>query len=137
MFMGGAVSVDQPRRVAGIDWFQEEAPTAAQIERALANGSVDVVVAHEGLPDTPLVSTYSGHIPPEIAAHAHRVRELMGGIADALRPQIWAHGHWHHRMTARRNDTVVQCLHESRGPFRDTSLICDLETLETRPLTGG
>lgn len=136
MFMGGAVSVDRPRRVAGIDWFQEEAPTVAQIERALANGPVDVVVAHEGLPDTPLVSTYGGYIPPEIAAHADRVRGLMGGIADALRPEIWVHGHWHHRMSARRNGTVVECLDESRGPFRDTSLICDLGTLETRPLDG-
>lgn len=134
LFMGGAVSVDQPRRVAGIDWFPEEAPTSAQIERALAAGSVDVVVAHEGLPDTPLVSSYQSHIPPEIVAHADRVRQAMGEIADALRPAIWAHGHWHHRMTAQRSDTVAECLHESRGPFDQTALLCDLTTLETTPL---
>jgi hypothetical protein len=134
MFMGGAVSVDQPRRTPGIDWFPTEIPTPAEVARAVGAGPVDIVAAHEGLPGTPLVSTYRSFIPPEIVELADRVRSQMGDIADAVSPDLWVHGHWHHRMSAVRGSTRVECLHESRGPFEETMMVCSLDTLETRTI---
>lgn len=135
MFMGGAVSVDQPHRTAGVNWFPEEVPSTDEIERALRAGAVDIVIAHEGLPDTPLVSTYTSFIPPEILARADALRVRMGEVADRVTPSIWVHGHWHHRMSASRQGVRVECLDESGGPFSDTLLLCDLETLETSPIS--
>jgi hypothetical protein len=131
LFMGGAVSVDQPRRTPGVDWFPGEIPTVADFERASRSGAVDLVIAHEGLPGTPLVSNYNAYIPPEVVELADGVRSAMGAIADELAPSVWAHGHWHHRMSAMRGPTRVECLHESRGPFSETVLACDLETMQT------
>lgn len=134
LFMGGAVSVDQARRTAGLDWFPREVPNAAEIDRAMQAGPVDIVVAHEGLPGTPLVSNYRSFIAPEVAALAGRVRDRMGDIADHLEPSLWVHGHWHHRMSATRGPTRVECLHESRGPFQEAVIACRLDTLETTPV---
>ena len=134
LFMGGAVSVDQPRRTPGFDWFPQEIPSDRDFERAHSVGPVDVVIAHEGLPDTPLQSTYRAFIPPEIVELADNVRTKMGELADHLSPDLWVHGHWHHRMSAIRNGVRIELLHESRGPFHETSVICDLETLELAEL---
>ena len=101
----------------------------------MSSGPVDIVVAHEGLPGTPLVSNYRSFIPPEIVEVADRVRAQMGEIADRLEPELWVHGHWHHRMSAVRGTTRVECLNESRGPFEETVLACRLDTLETLPVT--
>jgi hypothetical protein len=129
--MGGAVSIDQPRRTPGFDWFPSEIPHEKDYRRALDAGHVDVVIAHEGLPDTPLESTYTAFIPPEILELADGVRSRMGELADALQPKYWFHGHWHRRMSAVRNGTRVELLNESRGPFEEALLVLDLETLET------
>jgi hypothetical protein len=134
LFMGGAVSVDRLRRTPGFDWFPEEIPTEAQFDRAGSAGQVDVVVAHEGLPGTPLRSGYTAFIPPEIVELADDVRTRMGRLADTVKPELWVHGHWHHRMTAQRGATRVELLHESRGPFEETAVLCDLETMGIGPL---
>ena len=134
LFMGGAVSIDQPRRTPGFDWFPQEIPHEKDFSRARASQRVDVVIAHEGLPDTPLVSTYRAFIPPEILELADGVRTRMGELAETLQPRLWFHGHWHHRMSAMRGSVQVELLHESRGPFEETALVLDLETLTTSSL---
>lgn len=134
LFMGGAVSVDQSRRTPGFDWFPQEIPTNEDFERASRSGPIDVVVAHEGLPGTPLRSTYKSFIPPEIVELADDVRARMGDLADRLQPQLWVHGHWHHRMSTVRNGVRVELLNESRGPFNETAVTCDLTTLELQEL---
>lgn len=134
LFMGGAVSIDQPRRTPGFDWFPQEIPQDHDFERALAADPVDVVVAHEGLPGTPLKSTYTAFIPPEILELADTVRGRMGELAEALSPALWIHGHWHHRMSTDRAGVRVELLNESRGPFEETAIVLDLETLATSPI---
>ena len=134
LFIGGAVSIDQPRRTPGFDWFPQEIPHEKDLERAMAASAVDVVIAHEGLPDTPLRSTYTDYIPPEILELADTVRGRMGELADALRPALWIHGHWHHRMSAERHGVRVELLNESRGPFEETAIVLDLETLASGPI---
>jgi hypothetical protein len=131
LFVGGAVSVDKPRRTPGVDWFEEETPTAAQLARAASLPDIDIVVAHEGLPDTPLRSTYTGVIPHDLLARADALRNQMGSVADVLAPALWVHGHWHHRMSATRGPTAVECLNESRGPWAETVLACELESIAT------
>lgn len=131
LFMGGAVSIDQPRRTPGFDWFPAEIPDEEDFARARSAGPVDVVIAHEGLPDTPLRSTYREYIPPEILELADSVRDRMGALADVLSPALWMHGHWHHRMSAERNGVRVELLNESRGPFEETSIVLDLDSLST------
>jgi Calcineurin-like phosphoesterase len=127
LFFGGAASVDRYRRSAGVDWFEAEMPGEAAWSRAEAAGRVDVVVAHEGLPDTPLVSTYRGTIPPEILTASATMRARLGRLAERIEPAVWVHGHWHHRMTAQRGATRVECLAESRAAPEDTVLAYDLD----------
>jgi hypothetical protein len=131
LFIGGAVSVDKPRRIAGVDWFEEETPSPEQLGRAATRQDIDIVVAHEGLPDTPLRSTFTDPIPEVLLTRADWLRREMGVIADTLNPSLWVHGHWHHRMSAVRGATRVECLNESRGPKHESVLACDLDTLST------
>ena len=46
---GGAASVDFEWRSPGHDWRVAEAPTAVQVEMAVAGGPVDVMLTHEAV----------------------------------------------------------------------------------------
>jgi len=98
--LGGAVSMDQQRRKAGVDWWAGESLTEADVERAAAGGPADVMVCHDA-PAGPAIPD-SREIQPsaEILAKAAQHREAIRTVLYATRPAALWHGHFHVRHTA-------------------------------------
>lgn len=105
---GGAVSVDQKRRVAGVDWFAEEAVDDATIARIIAQGPADLLLTHDAplgarcfvstgevgrLETPPKHPDVSESICLDVSMHQRRILTLLEGVeASTL-----VHGHHHVR----------------------------------------
>jgi hypothetical protein len=100
---GGAASPDQARRVVGKDWWPTEEPTEADASRALAGGSVDVMLTHEAIDlGTRLVddviSRPNRRLFDEEGLNAsRRSRALVTDTWKKLAPTRLFHGHMHVR----------------------------------------
>jgi hypothetical protein len=104
MAVGGAVSVDKHMRKAGVSWWPGEELTDGQVEYACRDDdtAVDVVFAHDcpvGV-DIPGVGRDLKHgntngWPWDVLLEAERHRRKLRRICDAVRPQLYFHGHYH------------------------------------------
>jgi predicted phosphodiesterase len=95
--VGGAVSVDQAHRTLGVDWFDDEALSFADVNRCIDGGPADVIIAHdcpEGVPDIVPATNWS---KGDVYSAANRRAVLA--IVEATRPVILFHGHHHVRYT--------------------------------------
>lgn len=100
LWMGGAVSVDKPHRTPWLDWFPTEVPNFVQWDRAMAQGWVDIIVAH----DAPLEAELKGGFPehmirPDLLQAGHQMRKGLSELVEATTPALYVHGHWHRRAT--------------------------------------
>jgi hypothetical protein len=129
LFFGGAVSVDQDSRISGWTWFADEIPSPKAWQRARNAGEVDVVVAHDTVPEMPVQGLPTFAVPWSARRRASEHRKKLRSLSQALSPAWWIHGHWHHRSSARLWGTRFESLGHDRGPFDSTFLILDLETL--------
>lgn len=101
--LGGAPSVDYPRRIAGKTWFPYEALTDDDVARVAAGGPGDVMLTHDApAPATPAVerivdgdhgSTWTRKGLDYAAAGRTQVTRAF----QAVRPRLLAHGHYHVR----------------------------------------
>lgn len=96
--LGGAPSIDRGSRVEGQTWWPDEGLDPVIAERAIAEGSVDIVISH----DAPLGAKTPFGMPVgfagwefEFKARAHRA--VLRGVLDRLSPARWVHGHYHFR----------------------------------------
>jgi predicted phosphodiesterase len=98
--MGGAHSVDRPWRKAGADWWPGETITAEQAAAAIAGGPADVLVSHDCPAGVviPGVDDRGDDLAPfpfvELLRSAEH-RQLLRTVADAARPRVIVHGHYH------------------------------------------
>jgi hypothetical protein len=123
--LGGAHSVDRPWREPGVSWWREETVTEADLNRAVAGGPADVLVAHDcpaGVEIPGLAE--SAHLWPAeelVAAEGHRRR--LRAVVDLVRPSSVWHGHFHRRYSATTN--------LGYGPVSVHGLDCDESTLDS------
>lgn len=99
--LGGATSLDRPWRTAGVDWWPDEELTRADLARAIGGGACDVMLTHDApsgidVPGLPPTSTWQ---PAEVE-RAHRHRDLLREVVDAVQPKGLVHGHFHSRYDA-------------------------------------
>lgn len=95
--LGGATSIDKYLRTAGISWWEEELPTADDLDEGLRNlahydNKVDVVVTHScderALYYLPMRTPYNYFKPyPE--------NVLLNTIEERVEYQQWYFGHYH------------------------------------------
>ncbi len=130
LFFGGAVSVDQDSRVTGWTWFANEIPDQTQWDRAHGAGRVDVVVAHDTVPEMPVRGLPPLSIPWSARRRASEHRKRLRELCKANQPVWWFHGHFHQRSSARLWGTRFESLGHDRGEFEDSYLVLDLVTLE-------
>lgn len=98
--LGGAVSMDQQWRTAGVDWWPGESLTPLDVRAAIAGGPVDVMVCHDA-PAGPVIPDSREVEPPAgLVEQARLHREAIRSVVDATRPAAVFHGHWHVRHTA-------------------------------------
>lgn len=128
--LGGAASVDRQWRSEGHSWWREEYVTARQVTDAVAGGSVDIMLCHDGPWSTPhLRARYTQGWPDHDVARSNlnrkRIERAMVGTAAAT---IF-HGHYHDRYSqtfdlagAPRN---VHGLGSNDGPAHANIVIVD------------
>lgn len=97
--LGGAHSVDRPRRTLGVSWWPQETITTGQALETMADGPADILVAH----DCPAGVTIPGiddrtGPPPFPASEIRRTdehRHLLRAVVDRVQPRWIFHGHYH------------------------------------------
>lgn len=114
--VGGAVSIDQNRRLIGTSWFQEETSNWAQQNRVLDAGKADVVVAHDvpGAADIPMAR----RIPTDVETPADAHRAFLDAVLSTAQPELWLAGHYHHRYTTQVGRTKIEVLAGHREPLK-------------------
>ena len=129
--LGGAVSVDRERRMPGVSWWPQEAPTQADVNR-LGDDPLDVLLTHD-VPwgCAPLKSGISG-IPDYLVAEADDVRRLLRQAVNRTRPRLVFAGHWHQRRIGTiehpgGSTTTTHVLDEQYTP--GNAAVLDLATL--------
>lgn len=132
LFFGGAVSIDQDSRLTGWTWFANEIPSETAWRRALRAGDVDVVVAHDTVPGMPVKGAPPLSIPASARRRAREHRKRLRTLRDTLAPDLWVHGHWHHRATATIDGTRFESLGHDRGPIEESFVVVDLATRAVR-----
>lgn len=96
--LGGAYSIDQQWRSQGKDWWPEEEVHPSDVERLIARGPIDVLLAH----DAPICVAgldSQFHIPDVTVQRANLSRQLLQDALEALKPRQVFCGHWHQRRT--------------------------------------
>lgn len=100
---GGAASPDQGKRIEGRDWWPQEEPTTADAHRALAGGTIDVMLAHEGVDGgtrlvDEVIARPNRRLFDEVGLSAsRRSRFLVTAVWSELAPARLFHGHFHVR----------------------------------------
>lgn len=130
LFFGGAVSIDQDSRISGWTWFANEIPSNGQWARAAAVGNVDVVIAHDTVPDMPVKGLPPLSIPWSARKRAAEHRRRLRTLCRDLEPSWWFHGHFHQRSSAVFWGTRFESLGHDRGDFEASYVVFDLDALE-------
>ena len=108
---GGAASPDQEKRIEGKDWWRNEEPTEADGARAIAGGSVDVMLTHEAVDGgTRLVDDVISRPNKRLfdragLAASQRSRALVTHVWSELAPARLFHGHMHIRDEGHLSDS--------------------------------
>ncbi len=126
--LGGAYSIDMDARVAGKNWFPEEAPSFEDAHRAIRAGPADVLLSH----DYPEVGYQLPSMPGLDEKHekaSRAVQSLLAEVVEAIEPELVVHGHWHRRYSIERGGVAIEgldCDNTAGGV-----IVLDIETLET------
>lgn len=125
MSFGGAFSIDYEWRVRGVSWFEEEEPSDAEINRAIEQGPVDVLLTH----DHP---NFGYKLLPPIEQRLEDLsivtRNKLRKLWDAVEPDLCIHGHWHKYYRRRVHGKEIIGLDRDKSDFGVATL--ELETLE-------
>jgi hypothetical protein len=125
--LGGAFSLDWRVRTPGVNWWAEEVPTPADVDR-LGDEPLDVLLTH----DTPLPRHDHPEmpIPPADLEVARAVRRLLAVAVARTRPSLVLHGHWHRRYSAIEDGVRIEGFaSDLQGDERSFGIL-DVDTLE-------
>lgn len=87
--MGGAYSIDKPRRIVGASWWRQEFIAQRDIDRALSGGEVDVLVAHDA--PASVVLPFPIEENPQTQAN----RQALDVVVKAVKPRLCLQAHYH------------------------------------------
>lgn len=128
MGLGGAVSVDQDVRVAGVDWFPSEKISKQDATYATRPGNVDVMVTHEGTVGASLLDArLSGPSmwDKDILVEANANRMRLTEVVEAVKPNFLFHGHHHINYSDKNGDTLVRGLSCNGSSMGDNITVVD------------
>jgi len=100
--LGGAPSVDLTHRSPGQDWWAEEMITPEDVDKVVAEGHSDVMLAHDA-PLAPYEVDRVAYVrthnewgwPDRALAYARVGAERMHDAFLGVAPKLFAHGHYH------------------------------------------
>lgn len=116
---GGAASVDKHLRTEGVDWWPEEMPAEADVESAIADGFVDVLITHDTpepqwcVPAVRETLTRNPHgWPQDSLTWAAVSRARVNRVFETVQPRLLVHGH--HHVWGDRTVQLPDAAHETR-----------------------
>lgn len=134
--LGGAPSIDFPHRTEGRSWWKSEMITLDDVERTIAGGHADIMVAHDS-PGAPWASQSVSDIIYDPNAgmywseaglnYAAEGRKLMHMAYEGVMPKMFFHGHFHVFGRKVHEHGEVWSLNMQREP--GNLAVLDLETL--------
>lgn len=102
--IGGGPSVDRTYRLErdhhgpNKSWWEQEAITQEDVDKTVAPGYADIVVAHDAPHIRAIDKRISGNpmgFRKGDLAYAEIGRQYMGQVLEGVRPELWLHGHYH------------------------------------------
>ena len=146
--LGGAASIDKWHKQPLGAWWDGEQVTVLEAEQVTADGSADVVIAHDapgnsvpGLdwePNWDAVQrqwwkpedtkrVFDGFKDGYAAGRKHR--ELLAGVLRSVQPAVWFHGHYHRAMQRtvawHEAETLVVGLADNRNRLESSLIVAD------------
>jgi len=96
---GGAHSIDRRARTVGIDWFDGEHVSDAEVDRCTEGGPVDVFICHDApagwtIPNLPSARGLPHLWHVELPACWDHRRQIAR-ITEQVEPKLVVHGHYH------------------------------------------
>ena len=130
MFVGGAFSVDQHLRTQGLDWWEDEECSIAELNAIVdryAAVQPRIMVTH----DAPAGAIRVLFPRDRVQQPMSRTMQALNAMLELHRPDLWIFGHWHRSAVGIADGTRFQCLGELR--------YCSVTHREDRPakLCGG
>lgn len=116
--LGGAHSIDQRHRFPHVSWWPQETITAADVDRCLDGGPLDVLLTHDAPTASPVAAVMAerGRRYTD-RPHTEANRRAVEQVRRATTPGVVAHGHYHLRYTRRFADggTSIGLGHDRQG----------------------
>ena len=97
--IGGAYSIDQHSRIAGVDWFPEETLTYGDSMKCDVLQNIDVLFTH----DCPAEVDLGIDLMPGTDSNRYQLQYIV----DHVQPKILFHGHYHFHHDTQMNATRV------------------------------
>ena len=118
MFIGGAWSIDQARRIEGVSWWRDEELSIEELYRLYDVYTAvrpRIMITH----DAPENITYEMFVQTGLALGGIGAKKMGTRTGQAFREMFEAHqpdfhffGHWHHTMAYNAGRTCFVCLGE-------------------------
>ncbi|MDE0211285.1 MAG: metallophosphoesterase [Boseongicola sp.] len=114
MFVGGAHSVDRHLRIQGLDWWEDEECSIAELNKIVDRYDAvkpRIMVTHDA-PSAAIEAVFP-HV--RLFRPLSRTTQAFDAMIEAHRPDAWIFGHWHRSASAVLDGTRFQCLGELRS----------------------
>jgi len=110
-------------------WWERETLTDADVERAIAGGSVDLMVCHDAPAPVDGIArlTTRDTDQEDLDLANESTRQLTHGV-DSVQPKLLVHGHHHVRVESTYGSTLIRGL--GTDGSTDALALLDLETLD-------
>ena len=111
--MGGAASPDRRLRVRGVDWWEDEECSVAELSAVVgryAAAKPRIMVTH----DAPSAAVEAVFPEARLFRPLSRTVQAFDAMLGFHRPDLWIFGHWHRSAGAAADGTRFQCLGERR-----------------------
>lgn len=110
-FVGGALSIDQQYRTAGVDWWEDEELSIVELNEMISKYEEikpDFVVSHD-CPESVAIELFPFYNKMQFPS---RTRQALQSMLEIHRPKNWWFGHWHVSRKKDINGTLFRCLAE-------------------------
>lgn len=132
--LGGAASIDYQLRRVNHDWWVDEVPTEADVERVSLGGFAEIMVLHDspdpGTASVNMIREYRSGWPADARRYARAGARRITEAWQAVQPTLTVHGHFHVRgeITLPTGQRIVSLAEETTA---GNVLLLNLHTLET------
>lgn len=131
MAVGGAYSVDKPYRTEGSSWWPQEELTDEDVERAVAQGRVDVMLTHDTYTGFRVPGVHAEWKQDEFAVLCKPNRDKLLTILNSAQPQLYIHGHYHVGYTERDESHALDVMGLDREGQPMYAALVEFPSLET------